>query len=112
MWLPVVAISATPVLDHTWMLAIAAIVAGIGLGMNPPVTVELMARHTSSGSRGLAMGLRVSANRLAQVVQPVLFGSVGSLLGLPIAFAFGGVVLAGLAGSVRVSEVGKPRCGD
>lgn len=104
MWLPIVAISLTPVLHTMWMLAIAAVVAGVGLGMNPPVTVELMARHTHAATRGLAMGLRISSNRLAQVAQPVLFGVVASAAGLPVAFAVGGALLGSIAASTRTRD--------
>lgn len=104
MWLPIVGITLTPVLGTPWLLVVAAVVVGAGLGMNPPVTVELMARHTQTATRGIAMGLRLSSNRLAQVVQPILFGVTATALGLPAAFAVGGVLLGAIATASRTGE--------
>ena len=84
-----------------WLYLPAAAAMGLGMGVNAPVTVELMAVHTSARERGLAMGLRVGSNRLAQMVQPVLFGAVASTLGLPMAFAAGGLCLGAVAAAVR-----------
>lgn len=101
MWLMVVPMTLTPWLGTMWALVPAAVAIGCGLGVNPPVTVELMAVHTSAQERGLAMGLRVSSNRLAQLVQPVLFGAVAAAAGTPAAFAAGGVVLGAVALAAR-----------
>jgi MFS family permease len=97
MWLAIVAITVTPWLRGMWLYLPAAALIGIGVGVNPPLTVELMALHTSARERGLAMGLRVSSNRLAQLVQPVLFGGIASAAGLPAAFLVGGAFLSAVA---------------
>lgn len=97
MWLAIVAMTLTPWLGSMWAYLPAAVLVGIGLGVNPPVTVELMALHTSVQDRGLAMGLRVSSNRLSQIVQPVVFGAVAAAAGMPAAFAAGGLLLGAVA---------------
>lgn len=97
MWLAITAMTLTPWLGSMWALAPAAVAIGLGLGVNAPVTVELMAVHTSARERGLAMGLRVSSNRLSQLVQPVLFGTVAAVAGMPAAFAAGGLLMGGVA---------------
>lgn len=111
MWVSLLPMAITPWLTSFILLFLAAAAMGLGHGVNPPITVQLMAEHTAPGERGLGMGLRVTSNRLAQVTQPVLFGGVASLWGLPAAFAIAGVTLAGLtvwAGSeVRRMTVGK-----
>jgi MFS family permease len=96
MWLAVVGIGLTPWLDTVWALAIGAVAIGIGYGVNPAVTVELLARDTRPEQRGLAMGLRVTSNRLAQISQPVVFGGLTAALGMASAFPISGVLLAGL----------------
>jgi MFS family permease len=101
MWSAIIAISITPWLRGMWFYLPAAALVGMGVGVNPPVTVELMAVHTSTRERGLAMGLRVTSNRLAQMVQPVLFGGVASAAGLPAAFLVGGVFLSAVAAAGR-----------
>jgi MFS family permease len=96
MWLAVVGMGLTPWLQDVWALAIAAAAIGIGYGVNPAVTVELMARDTPPEERGLAMGLRVTSNRLAQLSQPALFGAVTAAVGMASAFPISGALLAGL----------------
>ncbi|HSK96330.1 MAG TPA: MFS transporter [Euzebyales bacterium] len=101
MWSAIVAITVTPWLGGMWLYLPAAALVGIGVGVNPPVTVELMALHTRERDRGLAMGLRVGSNRLAQMVQPVLFGAIASVAGLPAAFLAGGAFLSAVAAAAR-----------
>lgn len=90
----VVTLAATPLLGTFWLLAATAAAFGAGHGVNPPITVELMARSTDEHERGLAMGVRVTANRLAQVIQPVVFGALASVVGLAAAFPASGALLA------------------
>lgn len=96
MWLAVAAVALTPWLDFVWALGLAAIAIGIGYGVNPPVTVELIAKDTEPAERGLAMGIRVTSNRLAQIVQPLVFGAFASALGMAAAFPASGVLLGAL----------------
>ncbi|MBA3622257.1 MAG: MFS transporter [Euzebyales bacterium] len=96
MWASVVPITLTPWLGAYWALAVAAALIGLGYGVNPPVTVQLMALHTEPAERGLAMGLRVTSNRLAQVAQPLVFGALISTVGMAMAFPASGVLLGGL----------------
>lgn len=101
MWSAIVAITITPWLHGMWLYLSAAAVIGVSVGVNPPVTVELMAQHTSADERGLAMGVRVSSNRLAQMVQPVLFGGMASVAGLPAAFLAGGAFMSAVAAAAH-----------
>jgi MFS family permease len=97
MWLCLVPMAATPLLaGNFWLLLVAAAFTGAAYGLNPPVTVELMARHTKPSERGVAMGMRITSNRLAQVTQPLLFGGVAASAGVVAAFPIAGVLLAGL----------------
>src|SRR5680860_225575 len=96
MWVEVLGMAATPMLGTFWLLAVVAGLFGAGHGVNPAITVELMARHTDPPERGLAMGVRVTANRLAQTVQPALFGALGATVGIAAAFPASGALLAGL----------------
>lgn len=96
MWVEVAAMAATPLLGSLWMLVAAAVAFGAGHGLNPPITVEMMAAHTDKAERGLAMGVRVTANRLAQVVQPALFGVIAGSFGLALGFPVTGAALAGV----------------
>jgi MFS family permease len=95
-WLGIVAMAATPVLAVGPWLAVGALGIGVSLGLNPPTTVELMAAAAPADLRGVAMGLRVAANRSAQVAQPLLFGAVVAATATGPAFWLTGGALGGL----------------
>lgn len=92
------AIAITPFLTSFSALALAAAAMGVTVGMNPPLTVELMAVHTSTDERGVAMGMRITANRLAQVAQPVIFTVISAVAGMAAAFPVSGIPLLALTG--------------
>lgn len=94
--LSVIGMAATPWLGTWPLLVVGAVLVGVGQGLNAPVTVELMAAYTMTDERGLGMALRAMANRLAGIVQPLLFGALGSAFGLASGFSTSGVLLAGL----------------
>lgn len=102
MWLPTIAMGLTPWLGAYPLLFVAAVVIGAGGGLNPPVTVELMAMHTRTDERGIAMGLRLTANRLAQVVQPLVFGGLVAVASVASAFPLSGLLLAAVNVAARV----------
>ena len=98
----VVGISLTPWLLHPVLLVVAAVVTGAGYGSNPPVVMQLLTEHSAAGSRGLVMGLRATAGRLAQVIQPLAFGGLAAVAGMSAAFPVsGGLLLATVLASRR-----------
>lgn len=98
--LSIIGMAATPWLGTVPLLVAGACLVGLGQGLNAPVTVELMAVHTLPTERGMGMGLRAMANRLAGTVQPLVFGGLGSLFGLAAGFSVSGLMLIGLTGGV------------
>jgi MFS family permease len=96
LWSCVVPMALTPWLPSFWLLAVAAAVYGAAYGLNPPVTVQMMAKYTEPHERGLAMGLRITSNRLSQVAQPLLYGALATTIGMASAFPVSGVMLAGM----------------
>lgn len=68
------AIAATPLPLPIWGLFVAVAVAGFGLGVGQPLTMSWLAEATPPGMRGRAMSLRLTGNRLGQVVVPSLAG--------------------------------------
>lgn len=87
-------LSLTPVLvTSSVLLAVASGLFGLGFGLVTPLTVDLMAEHSADEHRGLTMGMRVAANRAAQVLQPVAFGAAAGLLGMTGGFTASGVVM-------------------
>lgn len=54
------------------------VLLGFGLGAAQPLTMSWVADTTPSATRGAAMGLRLTANRLAQAALPVGIGAVSA----------------------------------
>jgi len=84
--LAAVAIGATPFLTRFWPLALAATVTGMAWGFTQPLTMSLMAGNVAFHERGLALSLRMTSNRLAEVISPMVFGTLVVWAGLRSAF--------------------------
>ena len=83
-----------------WLLGALAAVGGFALGFAQPLTLSLMADHTPADRRGLASGLRSTANRGAQLANPAMFGALAAVVPLVGAFGVvGGVLLVTSVGS-------------
>ncbi|NCT91264.1 MFS transporter [Cellulomonas sp. APG4] len=82
------------------VLTALAVVNGFALGFAQPLTLSLMADLTPPHQRGLASGLRSTANRGAQLANPATVGLLTGVLGLAGAIgATGALVLVVAAAS-------------
>lgn len=79
----VVGMAATPFPMPVWLLAVAVAVMGLGLGVGQPLTMSWLAESAPAGTRGRAMSLRLTGNRLGQVVLPSAVGLVAAGAGAP-----------------------------
>lgn len=86
LFLSAAAFSLIPVFSHAWMLGAVSFGLGLGLGLGQPLTLVLTYNFSPAGRAGEALGLRLTMNNLAHVVMPVLFGIMGSVLGLSWVF--------------------------
>lgn len=92
------------------LLAATAFVFGLGLGCGAPITLMLTYSQSPQGRSGEALGLRMTANHLARVIGPLVFGTIGSAFGLfpvfwisALMMASGGI-LSGRGGPGRTSD--------
>jgi MFS family permease len=85
-----------------WMLAAVVVAVGFGLGAGQPLTMSWLAESTPPGLRGRAMSLRLTGNRVGQVVVP-------SIAGLLAAGTGAGGVLALTAASLAAAGVAARR---
>jgi MFS family permease len=76
------------------VLYLAMVVIGFGLGMGQPITLAWVAGQVPQETRGAALGLRLSVNRLSQVVLPVGIGAIAATFGVSAIF----VAVAGMLG--------------
>jgi predicted MFS family arabinose efflux permease len=85
-----------PFVDQAPLLALIAFMIGIGLGCAQPLTIILTYNHAPSGRSGEALGMRLTVNKLTQIVVPLAFGAMGSAFGLvPVFWANGAFLLTG-----------------
>jgi MFS family permease len=96
----------TPSLTSFWTLAAAFCVVGIGNGFMQPLTMSLISGRATPDMRGLAIGLRMTVNQLAQVIGPPFFGVVVGALSLGAAFhVAAGAAALGFASLARFARV-------
>jgi MFS family permease len=82
-----------------WALAVVVAATGLGLGAGQPLTMSWLAESTPPGLRGRAMSLRLTGNRVGQVLVPSAAGllAAGTGAGGVLALTAAGLVAAGLA---------------
>jgi MFS family permease len=71
-----------PLFKSALALSVIAFLFGLGMGCGPPITMMLTYTQSPKGRSGEALGLRMTANHLARVIGPLVFGSIGSAFGL------------------------------
>ena len=92
-----------PLVSQAALLALMAFLLGLGLGCAQPLTILLTYNHAPAGRSGEALGMRLTVNKLTQIIVPVVFGGIGSAFGLfPVFWANGAFLLAG--GVVSLAE--------
>lgn len=76
--------------------AVAVMVGlGLGLGIPQPLTMAWVVSLTAASSHGAVLGLRMTANRLAQITLPIAVGSFAAPLGVLGIFWANAALLAG-----------------
>jgi MFS family permease len=87
----------TPALTHFYSFVVLLLISGVALGINQPLSLSLISESTDRNERGIAIGLRLMANRLSQLLDPILFGMLTVIIGLKITFLIIGFILLGLS---------------
>ncbi len=78
----------------------AALLCGVALGFNQPLSMAIVADHAPAGQRSSALAMRLAGNRVSLVASPLLLGLVVAGFGLPACFAVAAV--APIAGMITV----------
>lgn len=87
---------AFPVAESAVLLGFISFVLGLGLGCGQPLSIILTYNHSPAGRAGEALGLRLTVNKLTQIIVPVAFGSLGTAAGVfPVFWANGLLLLIG-----------------
>jgi MFS family permease len=83
----------TPFLKSEAAFVVLILISGLALALNQPLSLSMIAEHTPAKEKGLGVGIRLMANRLAFVLNPLLFGLFSSLYGLGASFLIVGGLL-------------------
>jgi MFS family permease len=84
-----------------WSFAVAVGAVGLGVGVAAPIVGSWMAGAAPIGERGTSLALRMTANRLGQVLVPLSFGVMATLLGPVSIFAAIAVMLVASVNGLR-----------
>ena len=95
MLIAAVAIATLPVFTQPVILLGLMLLLGLGLGLGQPMTIAWIANAVPRAERGTAIGVRLTGNRLAQLILPSLLGTLAGAAGLAALFWTLGAVLAG-----------------
>ncbi|MGH8660334.1 MAG: MFS transporter [Burkholderiales bacterium] len=97
-----------PLTENAIVLASIAFFFGLGMGIGVPLTVILMFSRSAQGRSGQTLGLRLTANNFVRVTGPIVFGAVGTALGLPPVFWINAALMA-CGGLLSLAQRGESR---
>lgn len=81
-----VGLGATAFFETLIPLAFCSLLVGLGSGITQPLSIVTVTDHVPASKVGFALGLRLTGNRLAQVVSPALIGLVAEYASVSTAF--------------------------
>lgn len=88
--------AAYPLLDSAWTMGLCSVVLGFALGAVQPMVMSMLHQITPHTRHGEALGLRLMTINASSVAMPMIFGSLGALIGIAGVFwVVGGVVALG-----------------
>jgi MFS family permease len=93
MLLVAVTLGATGYFESLGPLVLLSIGFGVGFGISQPVSMVTVVEESEPGNRGFLLGLRLTGNRVAQLVGPLVIGLVADALGFGPAFLAGALVV-------------------
>ena len=82
-----------PLVQAAWAMAALSILLGLALGSVQPMIMSTLHQMTPHHRHGEALGLRAMAINGSSVVMPLMFGSVGALVGVGAVFWIVGAVV-------------------
>lgn len=92
-----------------WGAVAVMIGLGLGLGIPQPLTMAWVTSLTPPPAHGATLGMRLTSNRLAQLVLPLAVGSFAAPLGVAGIFWANAAVLLGAIAIMARSETGDAR---
>lgn len=106
--MPAVALVLIPVFPHIGALYALMALAGFGLGLGQPLSVSWVATAAPVELRGISLGVRLTGNRLGQIVLPAALGAVGGATSVTTIFIVLGAMLGGSSGVLFTADFDDP----
>lgn len=79
----------------SWLAVLAVLIGVLGgsLGLGQPLSLAYAIQASPPERRGEVLGMRITFNRVSQMIIPALFGGIGGAAGLPVIFLASGAML-------------------
>lgn len=103
-------IALMPFFGNVFVLIVLSFTLGLGMGLGQPIITMLMYSYSPKGRTGEALGMRMSFIHLTKLVGPVVFGAIGSALGLAAMFMVNAAVMT--AGAILSQSPRSPSTTD
>jgi MFS-type transporter involved in bile tolerance (Atg22 family) len=75
-------------------MGLCSVILGMALGSVQPMVMSTLHQITPHAQHGQALGLRLVITNLSSVLMPVLFGTAGVVVGVPVIFWTVGTLVA------------------
>lgn len=98
-----VALIAMTATHDVWALALLCVVAGLGMGYGQPLSMTLVVQRVPEQARSTALAVRLTGNRIGQVVTPAAAGVVAGRTGSGSVFWLLGAMLVASAVAIQRS---------
>lgn len=108
MLLTAVLLSIYPFMQSPWSMGLCSVLLGLVLGSVQPMIMSILHQITPHGRQGEALGLRLMSLNGSSVLMPMLFGTVGAVVGVSIVFWTVGLMV-GLGSRVAWGVTAEPK---
>jgi sugar phosphate permease len=75
-----------PLMVSPWSMGLCSVLLGLALGSVQPMIMSTLHQITPHALHGQALGLRLASINLSSVLMPMLFGTAGLVVGVPVVF--------------------------
>ncbi|MGO4890011.1 MFS transporter [Anaerobacillus sp. MEB173] len=83
----------TPLLSNVFVLGVISFILGLSLGIGQPLSISITINSLPKERVGEGLGLRLSINKLTQVIMPVLLGGISAVGGIASVFYISGLLI-------------------
>jgi MFS family permease len=99
-----------PLMPSPWAMGVCSVALGLALGSVQPMIMSTLHQITPAERHGQALGLRLMSINASSVLMPMLFGTLGTVVGVSVVFWALGLVVglgSGVAWKIRPSQKNK-----